>query len=144
MTALAGTIHDMLHEVLKGVMIGVGVTLVLGALSLGARYGARLLRWGRNEIVGVVRAVPRGRMRRAHARAVKKAAAAGESFIASHRREGSCTVARWVGARREDEFYYHDLRVYRRDMETGKAPRMRSTCCGKAPPVGSRRKAAHA
>jgi len=75
---------------------------------------------------------------------VKKAAAAGETFVGSHHRERSRTVARWVGAQPEDVYHYHDFRVYRRHMETGKAPRMRSTCCGKATPVGTRRKVAPA
>ena len=91
------------------------MSLVLGALGLELRYGARLLRWGCDEIVEFAHAVPRVRARRAHDRAVKKAAAAGEHFVASpHAREGSRTFARWVGARPESEFYYHDFVVYLR------------------------------
>jgi hypothetical protein len=143
-TGLTGTIHGVLHEVLKGVMIGVGVALVLGALGIVLRYGVRLLRWSRAQIVALVLAVPRARGHRTHARAVRKAAAAGENFVASHRRQGSRTVARWVGAQPEDVYHYHDLVVYQRDVRSGRVPRMRATCSGKAPPVGTRRRVAPA
>ncbi len=122
-------------------LIGAGAVAVAGWFLRG---------WGRRAFV-VARSTIRERVRNARcdraARAqgaqrefeIREATEAGENVVVSVTGHNPAKV-REEGADPAVLYYFRDLPTYKRDVASGRAPHLRSTCCGRPPKVGTRRK----
>lgn len=122
-------------------LIGAGAVALAGWLLRG--WGRRAFAATRSTIGERIRSALREHAARAQAARRKLetrgAVEAGENIVVSVTGSNPAKV-REEGAAPGVLYYFRDLPTYKREVGSGRAPHLRSTCCGRPPKVGTRRK----
>jgi len=129
----------VLDEIVIRAIVAVVGAGAVAALAWFRGWGRRTLRaslsaagaaWNRREA--------RARATRQE-REIREAAAAGENIVVSVTGHNPVKV-REAGADPGVLYFFRDVQTYKREVGSRRAPHLRSTCCGRPPKVGTRRK----